>query len=459
MNINHGDKNEVREERPVSKIAKRFVSIVATLVMVATMVPTASVAFAAQNASASKAASTSSEIGAVYGAKELTAKTHSITESGAYYVAKDTNINPGTESGNGIKIEENLEVLIYIPAGLTLTVTGVNGYGADGEGCAAIYLPETSKLTISGGGTINAIGGNAAAGGRGGDGAAAICDEESSGGPYYSAGWGGKGGDGGAGAGAGIGTNGGKGGKGGDGGAGKNSEGFYSEDGAGEDGEDGEDGSAAEKPGQVFFAGSLTVNCQGGQTSTTKATGGKGNANHMRKNSFFAYTTCGGAGGGAGASGEAAYGIGSGGNGGAGGGGGGGGGHYRDGVGGSSYIGYYYCGGEGGAGAQACEGAASGEDGTATEDISDKLGTKYTSKGGLAGISTEGSTKSDVIDYRNTSTGKKCTYKFDRKDNSLVNVMTDSTVQSFISDEGYTTQYTIKSNGGTYGGTATEYTV
>ena len=447
-------KQENRKESVMGKISKKIVSIVATLAMFTTMVPAASIAFAAESERIP------TDVVNVYGADEITSYTHRIFRSGAYYVAEDTNIDPSDTYGNGIKIDENLDVVIYIPRGVTLTVAGQDGYLADDVGYAAIYLPESSTLTITGGGTINALGGDAGAGSRGCNGKAAIYDDDSDGGPYYYGGNGGIGGDGGAGAGAGIGTNGGIGGLGGLGGDGKKSEGFYSEDGAGEDGQNGEAGESALAAGDVYFAGSLTVNCQGGKAQTTQSVGGSAGANYLRKNAWFAYSTCGGAGGGAGASGESAYGIGSGGDGGAGGAGGGGGGHYRDGVGGSSYIGYYYCGGEGGKGATAVEGGANGSDGEASPAITeDMLGTKYTSKAGIAGTSTAGSVKSEYIAYKNTTTGSECKFKYDEKDYIIPSVKYFFDAEEFADKGGYTSTLTIDANNGTYADDAKTYKI
>ena len=194
--------------------------------------------------------------------------------------------------------------------------------------------------------------------------------------------------------------------------------------------------------------------------TAAQSAGGDGGANYLRKNAWFAYTTCGGAGGGAGASGESAYGIGSGGDGGAGGAGGGGGGHYRDGVGGSSYIGYFYCGGEGGKGATAADDGANGKDGAATQDITeDKLGTKYTSKSGIAGISAAGSVKSPYITYRSLLADAHCNFKMDQKDLAIPTPTVYTLASEFADEGGYTTTLTFDANNGTYTGDAKQYKI
>ena len=125
-----------------------------------------------------------------------------------YYI--DSNLTLGAGSGaSPLAVMANTEAIIYIPAGVTLTVTGGDGSGTTGGG-AGICVPATSTLIVTGEGTLVAKGGKAGAGsgGSGGNGASVSKSKAKSGG-------GGAGGDGGGGAAAAIGGNGGSGGSGG----------------------------------------------------------------------------------------------------------------------------------------------------------------------------------------------------------------------------------------------------
>ena len=100
---------------------------------------------------------------------------------------------------SGLIIPENATVTIFIPQGVTLSVRGANGSGANGGG-AGILLPVTSTLIIRGGGTLNATGGSGNNAGVGIEGGHISYDGAYDGGP---------GGTGASGPGAGIGGNGG----------------------------------------------------------------------------------------------------------------------------------------------------------------------------------------------------------------------------------------------------------
>lgn len=140
-------------------------------------------------------------------------------KDGKHYIFKQnldyTNPSAG---GNGITIPENATVIFDITPGVNIKVKGGNAYGMKGAG-AGVYVPESSKLIITGGGTLTATGGNAANGTDGARGYDAKFDKSlrnNNGGIF--AGNGGVGGVGGGGAGAGIGGKGGNGGLGGAGG-------------------------------------------------------------------------------------------------------------------------------------------------------------------------------------------------------------------------------------------------
>ena len=100
-------------------------------------------------------------------------------------------------------------VVINIPEGASLTVTGGNGDARSGAG-AGICVPSDMTLYITGKGTLTATGGNAANGRNGDDGQDATWSDK--GDNHHKNGGGGNGGRGGGGAGAGIGGYGGRGG-------------------------------------------------------------------------------------------------------------------------------------------------------------------------------------------------------------------------------------------------------
>lgn len=232
--------------------------------------------------------------------------------------------------------------ILYIPDGVTLTVTGGDAVGRQGAG-AGIYVPSTAELIITGGGTLVATGGNAAGGADGENGgnpngytgvvpkdlARWKADLKQSGNLEYS-GAGGAGGDGGGGAGAGIGGIGGNGGAGGAGGATK----YYTVGGKkntkdGGDGGNGGAGGAGVAMGKVYVTGAVTITAHAGQASGVAGQGGDQGYSFtedimlqlLLEGSRTAGAGGGGGGGGAGYA--APCGIGAGGRGGGGGGGGG----------------------------------------------------------------------------------------------------------------------------------------
>lgn len=232
--------------------------------------------------------------------------------------------------------------VLYIPDGITLTVTGGNAVGRQGAG-AGIYVPSAAELIVTGGGTLVATGGNAAGGADGENGgnpngytgvvpkdlARWKADLKQSGNLEYS-GTGGAGGDGGGGAGAGIGGIGGNGGAGGTGGATK----YYTVGGKnstkdGGDGGNGGAGGAGVAMGKVYVTGGVTITAHAGQASGVAGQGGDQGYSFtedimlqlLLEGSRTAGAGGGGGGGGAGYA--APCGIGAGGRGGGGGGGGG----------------------------------------------------------------------------------------------------------------------------------------
>ena len=243
----------------------------------------------------------------------VTKDTHSM-KSGTYKVTENVTIGPdGT--GNGIQVDKGAKVLLYIEDGKTLTVTGRDA-DANGIGRAAILLPDSATLTVTGNGTLIAMGGKAGNGMNGGNAEASVANSSD-----RHTGKGGAGGAGGGGAGAGIGTDGGTGGAGGAGGEGvpaakDNAYNIY-----GNPGSSGEAGKTADRPGTLFVTGSATVNATGGSGGSGGSGGKRGTYEEFGTvfNEMACSTSAGGAGGGGG---SAADGIGCGGTGGGGGGGG-----------------------------------------------------------------------------------------------------------------------------------------
>jgi len=239
-----------------------------------------------------------------------------------------TNAKITADSGqSGLTIKGT--VTIYIPSGITLTVTGgVSTAGKDGTagngknignggtstgtgGNAAIRLESGNTLIIRGGGKLVANGGAGGKAGKGGNGGAPSSAD------WGYSGYGGGGGSGAGGGGAGIGTNGGNGGAGGNGGNGKpGGDLFAGGDGAGSDGKNGGNSSKVENVGTLYVLDTVTVEATGG------AGGGSGTGGDSTSTIEWKGGAGGGGGGGNGARGTD---IGVGGKGGGGGAGGGGG--------------------------------------------------------------------------------------------------------------------------------------
>ena len=219
-----------------------------------------------------------------------------------------TNVNAG---GSGLTIQGM--VYLYVPEGLTVTCKGADASGATGAG-AGIELTQENALTLLGGGTVNATGGNAANGCDGLVGGDANWNNDN-----IWSGTGGDGGDGGGGAGAGIGTRGGTGGSGGAGAASVVT--AYSSAGGGS-GADGEAGETAAAMGILYNSEPYVhLTATGGAAATAGGSPGSAGKSCLYDGDSN-YFAAGGGGGGAGGFGGAAANIGSGGPGGGGGGGG-----------------------------------------------------------------------------------------------------------------------------------------
>ena len=245
--------------------------------------------------------------------------------SGYYYLTSDLTFSNSTAGGNGITIDNNATVHIYIPSGVTLTAAGGNGSGQTGGG-AGIYLPGNATLYLHGSGTVSATGGNA---GNGSNGTNGTNCNLNFGGRTWTTGKGGNGGAGGGGAGAGIGTNGANGGNGGNGGATQSgSVGAETTEGPNR-GDAGIVGGTASAMGTLYRESTVNLITTGGSASTTAGNGGSAGVGQKDHGSGWGdrnnYSVSGGGGGGGGGAGYSANGIGTGGSGGGGGAGGNGG--------------------------------------------------------------------------------------------------------------------------------------
>jgi len=95
----------------------------------------------------------------------ITAKSNKL-KSGVYVVKKNLTINKNRSNLNGLCINNNSKVVIYINKGCTLKVYGKNGTGKKSDSNykrsgAGIYLPSSSSLTILGEGKLFVYGGHA----------------------------------------------------------------------------------------------------------------------------------------------------------------------------------------------------------------------------------------------------------------------------------------------------------
>lgn len=242
---------------------------------------------------------------------ELVAGT--VLQNGTVYVVTSTGSITGDVSfPNALAVAEGATATLYIPAGVTLTVTGANANGQVGAGCG-ILVPATSILYITGEGTLIAQGGNAANGGDGQNGVSGTTSGQTA--------TSGSGGDGGYGGGGGAAAIGGNGGNGGDITAG----GISLSARKGSDGQNGlpqfpestdcngKDGSAGTTMGNVYILGKVKVETTAGSNGTAGGKAGYHGVAADKASNVTIYAGAGGAGAGGGAGYGAVYGIGGGG--------------------------------------------------------------------------------------------------------------------------------------------------
>ena len=278
---------------------------------------------------------------AVINITESSTNGYTMTDGNIYVIQNSVEFFNSTAGGSGMSVEDNATVVLYIPAGVTLTAKGANGNGRIGGG-AGICVPESATFIITGEGTVNATGGNAGNGENGENGnkgtepSARYGSNPSGGGGVYglwakgNSGLGGNGGAGGGGAGAGIGGNGSNGGIGGNGAAARMNSSWTNMSKFNGDGYDGAAGSAGGNGmgmGMCYVLGVANIVANGGSSGSSGNAGSFADWNFfhlLRSSSDYYVATCGGGGGGGGGAGNApSCSIGGGGASGGGGGGGG----------------------------------------------------------------------------------------------------------------------------------------
>ena len=182
-----------------------------------------------------------------------------LTNGNTYVIQNSVEFSNSEAGGSGISVADNATVVLYVPAGVTLTAVGAHGSGRMGGG-AGIRVPETSTLIITGEGMVNATGGNAGDGADGEDGL--VGSAQNSGSGMSVSGVGGSGGAGGGGSGAAIGGSGGAGGEGGEGGRAAVSGDNIS----GNNGNDGNPGAESERMGSVYVLGKISIETRSGMS-------------------------------------------------------------------------------------------------------------------------------------------------------------------------------------------------
>lgn len=230
---------------------------------------------------------------------------YTMTDGNTYVIQNSVTFSNFMIGGSGMTVADGATVVLYVPAGITLTAIGAHGSGQIGGG-AGIRVPETSTLIITGEGTVNAIGGNAGNGGNGANGANGgniTCSGSNYDYGTGTSGEGGNGGVGGGGAAAGIGGNGGIGGSGGAGGAGVVRSKISIRSGFGKNGlvgNNGSAGSSGDNMGTLFVIGSTFVQASAGYSGNGGFCGSIGELTVAHRSSSYWFCTCGGGGGGGG---------------------------------------------------------------------------------------------------------------------------------------------------------------
>ena len=101
---------------------------------------------------------------------KITGNARKRLENGTVYtVAQDGLSVKGSSGWSGLYLDANSTAVLYIPAGMKLTVTGGSASDRTGAG-AGIEVPPSSTLVVTGGGKLFATGGKGANGDNGKDG-------------------------------------------------------------------------------------------------------------------------------------------------------------------------------------------------------------------------------------------------------------------------------------------------
>ena len=74
---------------------------------------------------------------------------YTMTDGNTYVVKNSVEFSNSTAGGSGMSVADNATVVLYIPAGITLTAIGAHGSGQIGGG-AGILVPETATLDCFG---------------------------------------------------------------------------------------------------------------------------------------------------------------------------------------------------------------------------------------------------------------------------------------------------------------------
>lgn len=237
-----------------------------------------------------------------------------------YTVSSSIIVGSSTSGKSGFVVKSKTTekpAILYVKAGVTVTVIGGKGNSYTEGGHAGIKLEKGYHLAITGSGTVITTGGDGflpSKGENGGNGSVVSTTE------IMTSGYGGAGGNGGSGGGAGIGTDGGAGGK----GASRTSEvgpkecTFSSNDTDGNTGTYGGNGSSAAPMGDLRLLGSVQVDSTGGKTTSYGAQAGYA-GNHGQYKWMYNYAAGAGGAGGGGGAGYPGASVGTGGGGGAGG--------------------------------------------------------------------------------------------------------------------------------------------
>lgn len=204
---------------------------------------------------------------------------YTMTDGNTYVIKNSVSFSNSTAGGSGMSVADNATVVLYVPAGVTLTARGANGSGRTGGG-AGIRVPQTATFIITGEGTVNATGGNAGNGGNGANGGAGTeLSVQWVNQSYWSikgrSGAGGSGGVGGGGAGAAIGGSGGLGGDGGGAGESVIKDAFstvsFSQN--GNNGASGKDGESGKEMGICYLLGRVSINTVEGKAGNSGSVG------------------------------------------------------------------------------------------------------------------------------------------------------------------------------------------